>query len=387
NEYAVLDRRLDIPYSVEVDTSYRVVIQNSVKGGFQLERLAQVGEAGRRHLAQRVCFFVFSSGYLLDGEFFKSAGKRPAIKASYSASLLVALNLNLRAYVNSIPSGFVIIRPPPEPSMHDDPSVNNTHGFGSYSLSSIIISRGSSSGCSTMKSARIYPLTDEGSLLLMAMRLLVLISLKWSATTTTRGDILLGSAELQEIKTTRTRKAQEGVCLWKHLLPQFVSVMGLWICQGSGKEGPNYALDGLLISNSDSSYKTGLKSVEEKLEFYKKNESVYVEKINGLKWDIQIDPKSSHDDGSKPLSDDGKKVNEDPRKDSECNDQEKEDNVNNTKNVNAASTNKVNAVGRKTSIELPFDLNMPALEDYSIFDFSRNDEDDGAEADNNNYIQ
>ncbi|GJX20020.1 hypothetical protein Tco_0222697 [Tanacetum coccineum] len=42
---------------------------------------------------------------------------------------------------------------------------------------------------------------------------------KWSATTATRGDILLGSAELQEIKTTR-RKAQEGVCLWKHLLPQ-----------------------------------------------------------------------------------------------------------------------------------------------------------------------
>ncbi|GJV36145.1 putative ribonuclease H-like domain-containing protein [Tanacetum coccineum] len=40
------------------------------------------------------------------------------------------------------------------------------------------------------------------------------------------------------------------------------------------------------------------------------------------------DPKSSHDDGSKPSSDDGKKVDEDPRKDSECNDQEKEDNVN-----------------------------------------------------------
>ncbi|GJS99751.1 hypothetical protein Tco_0820921 [Tanacetum coccineum] len=35
-------------------------------------------------------------------------------------------------------------------------------------------------------------------------------------------------------------------------------------------------------------YKTGLQSVEERLEFYKKNESVYVEKINGLKWDIQV---------------------------------------------------------------------------------------------------
>ncbi|GJT82658.1 putative ribonuclease H-like domain-containing protein [Tanacetum coccineum] len=81
--------------------------------------------------------------------------------------------------------------------------------------------------------------------------------LKWSATTATRGDIFLGSAELQEIKTTRIRKAQEGVCLWKHLLPQ------LW-------------------------YGNCLESVEEKLEFYKKNKSVYVENINGLKWDIQV---------------------------------------------------------------------------------------------------
>nr|GFA07137.1 retrovirus-related Pol polyprotein from transposon TNT 1-94 [Tanacetum cinerariifolium] len=54
----------------------------------------------------------------------------------------------------------------------------------------------------------------------MVMRLLVLISPIWSATTGTRGDILLGSAELQEIKTTSTRKAQEGVCLWKHLFLQ-----------------------------------------------------------------------------------------------------------------------------------------------------------------------
>ncbi|GKD29064.1 hypothetical protein Tco_1239842, partial [Tanacetum coccineum] len=39
-------------------------------------------------------------------------------------------------------------------------------------------------------------------------------------------------------------------------------------------------------------------------------------------------PKSSHDDGSKPSSDVGKKVDEDPRKESECNDQENEDNIN-----------------------------------------------------------
>ncbi|GKF00520.1 ribonuclease H-like domain-containing protein, partial [Tanacetum coccineum] len=71
----------------------------------------------------------------------------------------------------------------------------------------------------------------------------------------------------------------------------------------------------------------------------------------------------------RPFSDNGKKVDEDPRKESECNDQEKKDNVNSTNNVNDDSTNEVNDVGGKTSIELPFDLNMPALEDYSIFDF------------------
>ncbi|GJR21531.1 putative reverse transcriptase domain-containing protein [Tanacetum coccineum] len=72
-----------------------------------------------------------------------------------------------------------------------------------------------------------------------------------------------------------------------------------------------------------------------------------------------VDTKSSQDDGFKPSSNDGKKVDEDPRKDSDCNDQEKEDNVNITNIVNAASTNEVNAVGRKTSIEIPVDLNMP----------------------------
>ncbi|GJY68517.1 retrovirus-related pol polyprotein from transposon TNT 1-94 [Tanacetum coccineum] len=65
-------------------------------------------------------------------------------------------------------------------------------------------------------------------------------------------------------------------------------------------------------------------------------------------------------------------------------DQEKDDNVNNTNNVNAASINEVNAVGGKTSIELPDDPNMPALEDYSIFDLSSNDQDNSVEADMNN---
>nr|GFB73135.1 hypothetical protein [Tanacetum cinerariifolium] len=53
------------------------------------------------------------------------------------------------------------------------------------------------------------------------------------------------------------------------------------------------------------------------------------------------DPKSSHDDGSKPLSDDGKKVDEDQRKEVKCKDQEKEDNVNSTNNVNTEEPEKV----------------------------------------------
>ncbi|GJR53785.1 putative ribonuclease H-like domain-containing protein [Tanacetum coccineum] len=84
------------------------------------------------------------------------------------------------------------------------------------------------------------------------------------------------------------------------------------------------------------------------------------------------------DDRSKPSSDDAKKVDEDSRKNSEGIDQEKEDNVDSTNIVNAASTTKVNVVGGKKSIELPLDLNMPKLEDYSIFE---DDEDVGAEAD------
>ncbi|GJU98877.1 retrovirus-related pol polyprotein from transposon TNT 1-94 [Tanacetum coccineum] len=119
--------------------------------------------------------------------------------------------------------------------------------------------------------------------------------------------------------------------------------------------------------------------------------------VTGTQSNGFVDLKSSYDDGSEPLSDDGKKVDEDPKKDSECKDQKKEDNVNSTNNVNTASnvntvsstvnaagTNKVNAVGGKTSIELLFDPNMSALEDDIIFDFSRDDEDDGTMDDMNN---
>ncbi|GKF14540.1 ribonuclease H-like domain-containing protein, partial [Tanacetum coccineum] len=70
--------------------------------------------------------------------------------------------------------------------------------------------------------------------------------------------------------------------------------------------------------------------------------------------------------------------------DSESIDQEKDVNVNSTNNVSAASKNEVNVVGGKTSIELPDDPHMPALEDISIFDLSIDNEDVGTEADMNN---
>ncbi|GKF59477.1 hypothetical protein Tco_0176263, partial [Tanacetum coccineum] len=100
--------------------------------------------------------------------------------------------------------------------------------------------------------------------------------------------------------------------------------------------------------------------------------------------------KSSPDAGFKPSRDDEKKVNEEPRKEGgdpskedERDDQEKDASVDSTNNVNAASINEVNAVGRKASIKLPDDPNMPALEDI-VYTDDDDDEDVGVEADMNN---
>nr|GEV13466.1 uncharacterized mitochondrial protein AtMg00810-like [Tanacetum cinerariifolium] len=97
-------------------------------------------------------------------------------------------------------------------------------------------------------------------------------------------------------------------------------------------------------------------------------------------WTVNLpfsqDPKSSHDDESKPSSDNGKKVDEDLIKENECKDHEKKDNVNSTNNVNTTGTNEDN--------KLLFDPNMPALEDINTFNFSSDDKDDGAMANMNN---
>ncbi|GKA74597.1 hypothetical protein Tco_0780899, partial [Tanacetum coccineum] len=92
------------------------------------------------------------------------AMRNPTRSASYSASLLVVSNANLNAYVYSFPPGLTTIRPAPEPSELEAPSVNNFHafsGFGSFLLtSSFFASLFSGSGVSAKKSANICPLIE-----------------------------------------------------------------------------------------------------------------------------------------------------------------------------------------------------------------------------------
>ncbi|GJT94901.1 putative ribonuclease H-like domain-containing protein [Tanacetum coccineum] len=109
--------------------------------------------------------------------------------------------------------------------------------------------------------------------------------------------------------------------------------------------------------------------------------------INSKEFRVQkhVMIQSSPDAGFKPLGNNEKKVTEEPGKEGgdSSNDQEKEDNVNSTNNVNAASINKVNTVGAKISIELLDDPNMPELEDIVYLD---DDEDVGEEADLNTFM-
>ncbi|GJS89165.1 hypothetical protein Tco_0771801 [Tanacetum coccineum] len=169
----------------------------------------------------------------------------------------------------------------------------------------------------------------EGSLLLMAIRLLVLISPKWSATTATRGENFA-----RECRAPRNQDYKNKESSRRNVSVETPTSTALVSCDGLGgydwsdqaEEGPSYAIMAYSSSSSNSEvsndsicykscletvkllksqydqllkdftkfelmvlgYKTGLESVEERLEFYKKNESIYEEKIKGLKWDIQV---------------------------------------------------------------------------------------------------
>nr|GEW52091.1 reverse transcriptase domain-containing protein [Tanacetum cinerariifolium] len=91
-----------------------------------------------------------------------------------------------------------------------------------------------------------------------------------------------------------------------------------------------------------------------------------------------VDLKSSNDDGSKPTSDDGKKVDENPRNEIKYKDQEKEDNVYSTNNVNTVSstintigTNRVNVIvadmnNLDTKIQVSLILTIRIRKDYPL---------------------
>ncbi|GJZ77125.1 ribonuclease H-like domain-containing protein [Tanacetum coccineum] len=132
------------------------------------------------------------------------------------------------------------------------------------------------------------------------MRPLGLISPRWSATTVTRGDILPGSVELQETKTTGTRKAQEeaeegptnDVLMAYSNLSSDSEVTNESTCFETVevlKSHNEQLLKDLKKSQLMAlAYKTGLESVEEKLVVYKKNESIYEQDIKELKLEIHL---------------------------------------------------------------------------------------------------
>ncbi|GJW88517.1 ribonuclease H-like domain-containing protein [Tanacetum coccineum] len=86
-------------------------------------------------------------------------------------------------------------------------------------------------------------------------------------------------------------------------------------------------------------------------------------------------------DDEKKVTEEPRKKGGDPSKENERDDQEKDASVNSTNNVNAASINKVNAVGKKANIELPDEPNLSTLEDIV---YSDDDEDVDVETDMNN---
>nr|GEW80359.1 hypothetical protein [Tanacetum cinerariifolium] len=287
-------------------------------------------------------------------------------------------------------------------------------------------------------------------------------------------DTLLGSAELQEVKIPSTKKAQEGLCLWKYMLQQlWYHVMVLVVMIGVIKQKmvqltlhswitllqvltlsgnfmplqPDLSFIGLKefvnepivtepvvetskaktsadkpkvgnpqmdlhdkgVTNSgcsrhmtgNMSYLIDYKEIDGgyvafrgnpkggkitgKGKFYgKADEGFFVGYSLNIKAFRAFNSKTRIVEENLHFSNSGKKVDEDLSKGSECRDQVHEVNVNNTNNVNVAGINEVNIVDANTNNELLFDLEMPALEDISTFNFFSDHEDADEEADMNN---
>src|SRR5579862_7533849 len=70
--------------------------------------------------------------------FRASATSIPASRASYSTSLLVALNSNLKQWLHLTPSGLVRMIPAPYPDWFDTPSMYRIHALQSSGHSGLI---------------------------------------------------------------------------------------------------------------------------------------------------------------------------------------------------------------------------------------------------------
>ena len=96
-----------------------------------------------------------------DSTFISLASFNPTIKALYSASLLEALNLNLRAQCIQCPSGLMSIKSAPDPPSFDAPSTSKPH-FETWGVDGLGPFSGRSSSLwenLAMKSTRACPLT------------------------------------------------------------------------------------------------------------------------------------------------------------------------------------------------------------------------------------
>ncbi|GKA26436.1 hypothetical protein Tco_0712545 [Tanacetum coccineum] len=98
--------------------------------------------------------------------------RSPAMTASYSASLLVAVNSNFKTYVNSVPSGLTTINPAPEPSPHDAPKSARIWALTAFlGLNSISCSPSSMAHLATLPDFSGF---DNGSLIGLFVRTIML---------------------------------------------------------------------------------------------------------------------------------------------------------------------------------------------------------------------
>ncbi|GJT58083.1 hypothetical protein Tco_0993137 [Tanacetum coccineum] len=203
------------------------------------------------------------------------------------------------------------------------------------------------------------------------MAMLTMRAIRWSATTTTREDTLLGSAELQETKTTGTGKAIEGVYQWLTTTSNaLVSCDGIgydWSDQA--EEGPtNYAL--MAYSSLSSDYEVSNDSTCSKY---------CLETVEVLK--------SQYDQLLKRFEKSELMVRVNIVKDKNVNAARPKAVVNAARPeaiVNPVKGNNVNVVKASACwIQVSDGLGTKASDDAVdlAYDFSRGDEEDGAEAD------